>query len=197
MKKLIQGIINFRKNSLKNYREKFSKFAEGQSPDTLLISCCDSRVVPNIFTGTDPGDIFVLRNIGNLVPPYGSTDNSVAATLEYAVFKLKVSYIIVCGHSGCGAMATLGKELPAKCESLKSWLEHAGSPTEALGDDNLTKENRISQINVLQQLEHLKTYPYIAERLQTGILKIHGWWFDLRTADTYRYEPESIKFILI
>ena len=204
MKKLIKGILDFKKDSQKHYCEKFSDLATGQSPHTLLISCCDSRVVPNIFTAQDPGDLFVLRNIGNLVPPYQAKgDSSVAAALEYSVFKLKVANIVVCGHSGCGAMAaSLEKELPKEFEAIKSWLEFANPSQQKLEQNllknaDLTPQNRLSQINVVQQLEHLKTYPYITERIQNNELEIHGIWFDLKTADVYKYEQKDKKFALI
>lgn len=208
MKKLIQGIVNFRKNSLEEYRNKFSKLAGGQSPDALLIACCDSRVVPNVFASTDPGDLFVLRNVGNLVPPYDpqcvhNTDDSVVAALEISVLSLNVLDIIVCGHSECGAMdAFLKKQFNSKGRALKNWLQHA-EPSYAklqqgvLNDADITEHNRFSQVNVIQQLEHLKTYPYILERIHAGKLRIHGWWFDLSSADIYCYNPQSEKFVLI
>ena len=208
MKKLIKGIVNFRKNLLNDYRNKFSKLVVGQSPDTLLITCCDSRVVPNMFTSTDPGDLFVLRNIGNLVPPYktahqDNSDTSVVAAIEFSIFTLKVSDIIVCGHSECGAMsALLDNQLSPDHEALKTWLRYA-EPTYQkcqqglLVASNLEPHNRLSQINVIQQLEHLQTYPYVAERLETGSLKIHGWWFDLATANIYCYKPMAKKFVII
>src|SRR5271165_3350755 len=104
MKKLINGIVEFRRNVQKGYRQAFGKLADGQAPDTLFIACSDSRVVPNTFASADPGDLFVIRNVGNLVPHAKTPDNSEAAAMEFAVEKLGVSDIIVCGHSECGAM---------------------------------------------------------------------------------------------
>ncbi len=208
MKKLINGIINFRKNFLHEYRNRFSKLVAGQLPDALLITCCDSRVVPNILVSTNPGDLFVLRNIGNLVPPYQAdyqhnTDTSVVAAIEFAVFTLKVSDIIICGHSECGAVsALLDKQFSSDNGALKTWLKYAEPAYKKfqqglLIDSNLAPHNRLSRINVIQQLDHLQTYPCIAERLQAGTLRTHGWWFDLATANIYHHEPETENFILI
>lgn len=203
MKKLINGIINFRKNALTEYRNKFSKLTKGQSPDALLIACCDSRVVPNVFASTDPGDLFVLRNIGNLAPPYQNTDNSVTAALEFSIFTLKVSDIIVCGHSECGAIsALLDNQISPNHIKLKDWLQYAQPAYKKfqqgiLANSNLSPNNRLSQINVMQQLEHLRTYPYVAERLLAGKLKIHGWWFELATANVFYYDIAQKDFILI
>src|SRR5579864_5678527 len=131
MKKLVKGIIDFQKNVRPNYRETFARLALGQSPDTLFIACSDSRVAPNVFASTDPGDMFVIRNVGNIVPPCGgdhglsSADESEAAAIEFAVLNLKVTDVIVCGHSECGAMQALlnGRE-KVNSPNLKAWLRH-------------------------------------------------------------------------
>jgi carbonic anhydrase len=212
MKKLINGIIDFREHSLADYRAKFSKLAAGQSPDTLFIACCDSRVVPNVFASSDPGDLFVLRNIGNLVPPYGavqepnSTDMSVGAAIEFALKVLKVKDIVICGHSECGAMETLladGKNL--EHTFVAHWLTHAWPAYKSFEQQtchphlsaNLSKHNQLSQVNVLEQIEHLKTYPLVREKLDAKEVKLHGWWFDLATADVHYYNPDLHKFTII
>lgn len=209
MKKLIKGIINFRKTAIDDYRSKFAKLALRQMPDALLVACCDSRVVPNIFASSDPGDLLVMRNIGNLIPPYkgdGCEDESIAGAIEFSLINLKVSDIIVCGHSECGAMEALinkNFELNYYLSSLGKWLENAASSYirfeeySSTNTENLTSCNLLSRINVLQQLENLKTYPLVKERLQENQLRIHGWWFDLATADVYYYNWEYKKFILI
>lgn len=205
MKKLIEGIVEFRKNLRQENRELFAKLALGQKPDTLFIACSDSRVVPNLFASTNPGDLFVLRNIGNLVPPSSPTcaENSAPAVIEFSIFSLAVSDIIVCGHSECGAMHLLAKGVDhCSCEHLKSWLKY-GEPTlhrfeagQTL-NPSLTKQNQISQLNVLQQMEHIKSYSFIRERVEQKTLRVHGWWFDIAQADVYCYEPECHSFVLI
>jgi len=205
MKKLVKGIVEFRQNVLPGYREKFAELAKSQSPDSLFITCSDSRVAPNWFASTDPGDLFVVRNVGNLIPSCGedghsTADESEAAAIEFAVLNLNVSDIIICGHSDCGAMHALlqGREkVPAS--NLRSWLRH--------GEDSLKRFQRkhpksdqinlLSQLNVLQQLEHLRSYPLVQERIAKGQLNLHGWWFELASANVYAYEEAMGQFILI
>jgi len=209
MKKLIKGITDFRKNSLVEYRNKFAKLALQQYPDALFVACCDSRVVPNVFASSDPGDLFVLRNIGNLIPPYQPNskaacqiDVSVAATIEFSLLSLNVQDIIICGHSECGAMRSLIEHNTCQLPALNAWWEYAASSYRrfknvSLQNTDLTPCNLLSRINVLQQLDNLKTYPLVMERLQSNKLKIHGWWFDLATADVYYYEQKTKAFFLI
>jgi carbonic anhydrase len=127
MKKLIQGIVDFRKNLTEESRSLFAKLALGQKPDTLFIACSDSRVVPNLFASTNPGDLFVLRNIGNIIPPcsHSLKDKSAPAVIEFSIFSLSVSDIIVCGHSECGAMQALVDGINTQCcPHLESWLKY-------------------------------------------------------------------------
>ena len=207
MRKLIQGIVTFRRRVRPGYRAKFAHLALGQAPDTLFIACSDSRVVPNVFASADPGDLFVIRNVGNLVPPStGSTTltaSSEAAALEFAVGKLKVSDIIVCGHSECGAMqAILKGRARERAPRLRRWLKFGESSLKPLRqglapDHALEPNNQLSQLNVLQQLGHLRSYRIVKVRLRAGKLRIHGWWFDLKHADVYSYEETRKRFVLI
>lgn len=208
VKKLIQGIVDFRKKTQKEFRESFGYLATGQSPDTLFIACSDSRVVPNTFASTNPGDLFVVRNVGNLIPPCGEhgfskSDESEAAAIEFSVLSLKVSDIIVCGHSECAAMSALvGDRNKVKMPNLRNWLRHGEAAFEQLKigavlDSSLKIHNQLSQLNVLSQMEHIKTYPDVLNRIKDGSLKIHGWWFDIAKADVYAYEETLNKFILI
>jgi carbonic anhydrase len=205
MKKLIQGIIDFRQNLADENRALFTKLAQGQKPDALFIACSDSRVVPNLFASTNPGDLFVLRNIGNLIPPASSShqDNSSLAVIEFAVYSLNVADIIICGHSDCGAMQALVKGIDANCcPHLDSWLKFGEESLNKFTsgftvDPSLTELNQISQVNVLQQMEHITSYPFIQERIKNNQLRIHGWWFDIAEADVYCYESEQNQFILI
>jgi carbonic anhydrase len=208
MKKLIRGIVEFRRNVQEGYREAFGKLATGQSPDTLFIACSDSRVVPNTFASTNPGDLFVLRNVGNLIPPcdlhgVSISDESEAAGIEFAVRNLNVSDIIVCGHSECGAMrALVDDRRKLEQPNLKSWLRHGDEALSRLRtgislDSELTEHNQLSQLNVLLQMEHIKSYPIVQKRMAEGKLGVHGWWFDIAKADVYAYEPSRNRFILI
>lgn len=208
MKKLIQGIANFRKTKLDDYKEIFSELALGQRPDALFIACSDSRVAANVFASTDPGDLFVVRNVGNCVPCCGVDGHSVgdkseAAAIEFALMHLNVKDIIVCGHSECGAINALISG-PDKINSpnLKSWIAHA---KDALLPEHrariisgpLQYHNLISQVNVLRQMDHLKTYPEVRLRLDRGGLKLHAWWFDLASVGVSYYDEAQKKFILI
>jgi carbonic anhydrase len=208
LKKLINGIVEFRRNARPGYKETFAKLALGQSPDSLLIACSDSRMAVNVFASTEPGDLFVVRNVGNMIAPCddrGTTlgDESEAAAVEFATLALNVSDIIVCGHSECGAMrALLNEEKSLPAPHLYSWLRHAEGALAKLRDgvrmkDELALHNHLSQLNVLEQIEHLSTYPTVRERIQQGKLDIHGWWFDIAKANVLAYEKEEGRFVVI
>lgn len=205
MRKLIEGIVEFRKNLTEKNRELFAKLALGQTPDALFIACSDSRVVPNLFASTNPGDLFVLRNIGNLVPPSAAADqdHSSSAVIEFAIFNLKVSDIIICGHSECGAMKTLSQgNCPDSCSHLKSWLKHGEESLNKVRkgftiDPSLEEHNQVSQVNVLQQMMHIASYPFVRDRLERNEIRLHGWWFDIANANVHCYEQDLHQFVLI
>jgi carbonic anhydrase len=208
MKKLIRGIVDFRKNVRPGVKDVFARLALGQRPDTLFIACSDSRVVPNLFASSDPGDLLVVRNVGNLIPPCGASGDSSgadseAAAIDFALHALPITDIIVCGHSECGAMGALlcGRaQLPSAF--LRNWLRHGDASLERLDSGpslgaHFPRHNQLSQLNVLEQIEHLKTYPIVQERLEAGRLHLHGWWFDIKEADVYAYAAEEKRFRLI
>jgi len=208
MKKLIRGIVDFRKNVRPSCKDTFARLALGQQTDTLFIACSDGRVVPNVFASSNPGDLFVIRNVGNLIPICGeeghsASDESEAAAIEFSLLNLSVTDIIVCGHSECGAMISISSgKAPAGATNLKSWLRHGKTSLKKLEAGStlgahLERHNQLSQLNVLEQIEHLKTYPIVAERLEKGTLRLHAWWFDIKEADVYEYEPEDGGFRLI
>lgn len=209
MKKLLDGIVEFRRNIQESYRQSFAKLATGQTPDCLFIACSDSRVVPNTFASTNPGDLFVIRNVGNLIPCCGDntglsdSDESEAAAIEYAVDTLGVRTIVVCGHSECGAMrAALDGRKKFTHPNFKSWLRHADSSLQKLKqgfilDSNLSESNQLSQINVLVQMQNLLTYPIVKKKVEEKKLFIYGWWFDITQADVYAFDSEANKFLII
>jgi len=208
MKKLLRGIVDFRKNVRPSYKDTFAQLALGQKPDALFIACSDSRVVPNVFASSDAGDLFVIRNVGNLIPTcdeggHSHSDESEAAAIEYSLLHLPVTEIIVCGHSECGAMSALaGTATHPEAINLKNWLRHGRNSAKRLqeGDpvgSHLAPHNQLSQLNVLEQLENLKTYPTVAKRFKEGSLSLHGWWFDIKEADVYEYSLEANQFRLI
>jgi carbonic anhydrase len=203
MEKLIRGIVEFRKKITQEERDLFAKLASGQRPDALFIACSDSRVVPNTFASTNPGDLFVIRNMGNLVPPAANTKElSTQAAIEFSIYNLKVSNIIVCGHSECGAMQALIEGNNCKMSHLAPWLEIGEPSIERLKtfkgiDRSLSKHNQLSQANVLQQMDHILSYRFVQEKIASGKLRIHGWWFNIATTDVYSYEADPKKFVLI
>ncbi len=208
MRKLIRGIVEFRQKSLEHYRHKFSQLAHGQSPDTLMIACCDSRVAPNAFASTNPGDLFVVRNIGNLVCPcnthdLSATDESTAAAIEFSLNTLNVKDIIICGHSECAAMqALIDDRQKVGSNYLQAWLRYADQSYKRYNEgfrinSHLSATNELSQINVLQQMAHLETYELVQKHLANGSVRIHGWWFDLATANVYYYDQHNGHFQLI
>jgi carbonic anhydrase len=203
MRKLIQGIVDFRNNMTEESRALFAKLALGQKPDVLFIACSDSRVVPNLFASTNPGDLFVVRNIGNLVPPASSEESSIPAAIEFSVCMLNVPDIVVCGHSECGAMQALVQGIDTlSCPHLKSWLKYGEDPLHKLRkgfslNRYLSEHNQLSQINVLEQMQRISNYPSVKERLDKKQIRIHGWWFDIAHADVYCYEPSVNQFVMI
>ncbi|TMA39216.1 MAG: carbonic anhydrase [Deltaproteobacteria bacterium] len=208
MKKLIRGIVEFRKNVRSGYRETFAHLALGQSPDALLIACSDSRVVPNLFASTEPGDLFVIRNPGNLIAPCGEdgrsvSDESEAAAIEFAMLSLGVPDIIVCGHSDCGAMRTaLDGMKSLAAPHLEAWLRHAEGALRQVREGHRMKaefalHNHLSQFNVLEQLKHLRSYPAVRERLEAGRLRLHAWWFDIARAEVLAYDDARHEFVVI
>ena len=194
MIKLIRGILQFREARREGFAETFSRLALGQQPDALFITCSDSRVAVNVFASSDPGDLFVFRNIGNLVPPYGHPGGTgTAAAVDYAVELLRVRDIIVCGHYDCGAMRAhcQGLEnLPAG--PLKDWLEMSVTADVPRGD-----ANQASRCNVLAQLEHLKGYPSVARALAEGRVRLHGMWFDIPRVDVQYYESAAARWTVL
>ncbi len=208
MYKLIMGIVDFRERLLPQYAEQFRDLARGQTPDVLFITCSDSRVVPDLVISTNPGDLFVMRNVGNLVPPatvegISTGDLSEAGAIEFAVLVLKVQDIVVCGHSECGAMkAALAPAPLPHAPNLEKWLHHARSARFRLDqegplDPALSPYDQLGQLNVLVQLEHLATYPIVRERLAAGALHLSGWWFDIAKGEMSVYQREKRAFEVI
>jgi carbonic anhydrase len=192
MRKLLKGIVDFRENKREKNRKTFARLALGQTPDSLFIACSDSRVAVNVFASTNPGEMFVMRNVGNLVPPPQQDTHegeAVAAALDYAVEVLKVKDIIVCGHSHCGAMiAVMRGRQKAPTPALQRWLRFAEPALARLGRKP-ENEDEVGRINVLAQLEHLKQHQSVAKGVRAGRLGIHGLFFDLRELDVQYIDP--------
>ncbi|WP_273455277.1 carbonic anhydrase, partial [Nevskia ramosa] len=163
----------------------------------------DSRVVPEYFTSSDPGQLFVVRNVGNIVPPYAQFTGGVSAAIEYAVVALGVKDIVICGHSDCGAMkATLNPASVGEMHAVAAWLRHAEVAKHVL-DENYQFEDKgdrlyaLTEENVIAQLDHLRTHPSVAARIASGKLGIHGWIYDIETADIRVFDPDERKFVTL
>ncbi|MDP3541809.1 MAG: carbonic anhydrase [Elusimicrobiota bacterium] len=206
MRKLVQGIVKFRREARPEYRAQFAHLALDQKPDTFFAACSDSRVVPNTFASTDPGDLFVLRNPGNIIPPEDASQTpaaaGAAAAVEFAVRLLGVSDAVVCGHSDCGMMKAMAQGAETGAGPLAAWLKAAGDSLRELERrpelaPELPLHDRLAQAHALVQLEHLKTHASVREALAAGRLRLHAWWFDLDGADVHAWDPERGRFTLI
>ena len=201
MQKLVEGIHHFQNDGFNAQRDLFERLARGQHPDALFITCSDSRINPNLITNTNPGDLFIVRNVGNMVPPHGTPNNAEAAAVEFAVEALGVKDIIVCGHTHCGAMkgllnpGSLGS-LPA----VKSWLVH-GEAAQRIVQENYTHlqgdalVTAMAEENVLVQLEHLHTLPIVAARLAAKKINLHAWMYKIENGRIFTYDIEAKQFV--
>jgi carbonic anhydrase len=203
MERLLDGIRQFQKDVYPNRKDLFEQLAGGQSPEALFITCADSRVVPDLIMQSEPGDLFICRNAGNMVPAYGEVMGGVAATIEYAVTALNVEHVIVCGHTDCGAMkGILHPELLTEMPNVKSWLAH-GELARMMVKENyqgLSKEDELKaliQENAVAQLAHLRTYPCIASRLARGKIQLHAWVYNIKTGEVQAFDPADHKYIPI
>ncbi|STX52390.1 carbonic anhydrase [Legionella busanensis] len=202
--KLMYGIQQYQGKTLKKLAELFAQLSQGQNPDTLFITCSDSRIDPNAITRSKPGDLFIQRNVGNIVPPYGVA-GSEGAAIEYAVEVLKVKEIIICGHSQCGAMqGLLTPNLETTLPAVATWLTHARPVLDKIekrfdigntkSDPNLKLKATI-EYNILTQIEHLMSYPAIMKRLNQQEITIHGWYYEIKKGEVYIYEPNQKQFL--
>jgi carbonic anhydrase len=203
MKKIYEGLHTFQRSYFREEREFFQRIANKQSPSVLFVTCSDSRVDPNLVTQSRPGELFIVRNVGNIIPPYTETrgKNSVAAAMEFAVLELKVDDMIVCGHSNCGAIRYLHRGIHALAHMphLRQWLQLAQPVMKAVEPScqNASVEECLraaEQANILYQLENIQTYPFVKEALERGTLHIHGWYYEIGTGEIYSYSPEDQMF---
>lgn len=200
MKEIIEGFLKFQKGAFPERVELFKSLANQQSPKTLFISCSDSRMVPELVTQREPGDLFVIRNAGNIVPSYGPEPGGVSATVEYAVAALKVTDIVICGHSDCGAMTAISKcscmdHMPA----VGQWLKYADSArvvNEAREHADIKeKTDAMVHENVIAQLANIQTHPSVRLALEEGRLSLHGWVYDIETGAISAFDGASKQFL--
>lgn len=201
MQKLIQGIHKFQEESFRPLQGLFEQLSHGQNPETLFITCSDSRIDPNLLTRSQPGDLFILRNAGNIVPPHEAANSGEAATIEFAVAALGVKDIIICGHSHCGAMqGLLQPEKVAALPAVSSWLSYAETTRRIVQDNyrHLEGDRLLTatvEENVLVQLENLRTLPSVASRLVRGDLHLHGWVYKIETGEVFAFDTTTGQFV--
>ncbi len=198
---LMKGNQSFQNVYFENHEKEFLDLVNhGQEPKVLFIGCSDSRVIPSLIMGTKPGELFVIRNIGNFVPPYSPDDDyhGTAAAIEYAVNVLNVEDIIVCGHTHCGACESLFKPRNKDLPHVNKWLELGNKAKEiALSkniSDNDEKLRLTEQISIVLQVENLLTYPYIKERVKDKKIFIHGWYYIIEKGELEYYNSKTQSF---
>ncbi len=204
MQKLVEGIHQFQNDIFSSKQRLFEHLVDGQTPLALFITCSDSRINPNLLTQTEPGELFILRNAGNIVPPYGAVEGGEAATIEYAVSVLGVKDIVICGHSHCGAMGgLLDQPQLEKLPAVRSWLRHAESTHRIIEEnyshitDPAARLTATVEENVLVQLEHLRTHPSVAAALGRKALNLHGWVYKFETGQVFGFHPQESQFVPI
>ncbi|UTH75267.1 carbonic anhydrase [Chromobacterium sp. IIBBL 290-4] len=200
MQAIIDGFLKFQQEAFPQRSELFRKLADSQNPSVLFITCSDSRVVPELLTQQEPGDLFVIRNAGNIVPGYGPEPGGVTATVEYAVAALEVSDIVICGHSDCGAMTAISRcacldHMPA----VAGWLRHADAAKAVnAARHHESAQARLSDMvreNVIAQLANLKTHPAVALAMAQGKLRLHGWVYDIESGTIETLDGASKRFV--
>ena len=203
MEKLIEGIHQFQSGVFGQQRELFQRLSAGQAPEAMFITCSDSRVVPSLMMQSGPGDLFMLRNAGNLVPPYGPMYGAEASAIEYAVEVLQVKDIIVCGHTHCGAMkAVLDPDSLARLPATRHWLVYAEATRRVMESHyhTLPETERLEtcvEENVLVQVENLRTHPAVLAGLSRGTLKLHAWVYDITCGEVLVFDAAAGQFVPI
>jgi carbonic anhydrase len=202
MRKIIEGVRRFQSAVFPEQRELFEALGrKQQNPVALFVTCSDSRINPNLMTQTEPGDLFLLRNAGNIIPAHGAANGGEGATIEYAVGVLKVRNVIVCGHYGCGAMHYLMRqERMGELPSVRGWFSHAEATRRIVKDryghlpPEVQEELAIEQ-NVLVQLDHLRTHPSVAVAVACGEVSLYGWVYRIETGEVFAYDAASSRFL--
>jgi len=211
MQRLLEGYARFRREVFPQHRDRFRLLAERQQPDVLFITCADSRIVPDLILQTEPGDMFLCRAVGNIVPPHGSMPGGISSTIEYAVEVLHVRHIIVCGHSDCGAIKAVLPPDPAdprdhrnlpRLPLTSKWLGYIEPawkylPPGTPSDDHRALHTALIHANVIAQLENLKTHPEVARAVAHGALQTHGWYYDILTGAVEAYDERERHFVAL
>ncbi|MBI1179994.1 MAG: carbonic anhydrase [Alphaproteobacteria bacterium] len=202
IRRFAQGYRTFRQNYFEEHQRLFHELRSGQEPKVMLVACCDSRVEPAIILDSEPGDLFIVRNIANLIPPYepDSHRHGTSAALEFAVNNLGVNHVVVMGHAECGGIAAaLAGEFGTATEFIGPWVSSIGPLRDAVIDEAGSRpaseqQRLLEQRSIVHSLENLATFPFVSQRMAEGELFIHGWYFDIHTGDLLAYDPEAGRF---
>jgi carbonic anhydrase len=196
---LLEQTQTLRADFFEKEKELIARLArEGQRPKTMLIGCSDSRVVPELLYGARPGDLFVLRNIANIVPPFGTAHESVGAALEYAVNHLKIAHLVICGHTDCGGLKALDGHVDVLAEpALAQWIKfarEAQTRVDRHGIEPARRHRAIVEQNIVLQIEHAAGYPAVFKALKENRLELHGWLYDMHGPRVHAYNSETKQF---
>lgn len=199
MQHVVAGFVSFKETVFPKHRKLFEKLSSAQSPEVLLITCSDSRIDPNMVTQARPGDLFIIRNAGNIVPPPTGTPGGVTATIEYAVAVLGVGHIVVCGHTDCGAMgAALNPGALDSLPHVRAWLDHSRGAVEIVkrkrGCVGPAQLREVTEQNVLLQLQHLRTHPVVAAGVATSQVQLHAWVYEIESGDVFCHDERTGGF---
>lgn len=202
MDKLVSGLKAFQNTGYKDNKDLFKELESGQSPEALLITCADSRIDPNMITQTKPGDLFICRNAGNIVPPHSAYTGGITASIEYAVAVLNVPHIIICGHTDCGAMkGAMNPDSIAALPHVSNWLGNCSAALSKVkarhGETSPEHLQEMTEENVVLQMKHLETHPVVSARIATGNLEIHGWVYNIGSGNVSCYDQESHSFVSV
>lgn len=196
MDHVVSGVAKFQREVYPGKADSFRELATGQQPEVLFITCADSRIDPSLITQTEPGELFICRNAGNVVPPHSNQTGGMTASIEFAVAALGVQHIIVCGHTDCGAMK--GALNPAALDSMphvREWLGHCRGAVEVVreqqGEVGAQHLDCVTKENIALQLQHLRTHPAVAAKLAAGKIALHGWLYNIETGAVLRYDEQS------
>lgn len=200
MQKVIEGFLKFQKEIFPERTQLFKQLAQCQNPKVLFVTCSDSRVVPELFTQQEPGDLFVIRNAGNIVPAYGPEPGGVSATVEYAVAVLKVTDIVICGHSNCGAMTAISSAQPLdQLPAVSHWLRYSDCAKAIVDAQSHAtaheKADALVRENVIAQLANIRTHPSVAVALAQKRLNLHGWVYDIESGTVDALDGASARFV--
>jgi carbonic anhydrase len=203
MSRFAHGVVKFQRDVFPGKRQLFERLSTGQSPEALFITCSDSRIETAMITQTEPGELFICRNAGNIVPPHTNQTGGMTASIEFAIGALKIPHIVVCGHTECGAMkGAMNRDALTKLPHVREWLGYAQGAVDivdALGG-NLSSEDRMRMLleqNVMLQLQHLKTHPTVAVALAQKAVELHGWVYDIKTGGVSAYDEASQTWVTV